>query len=639
MGFDPFSTLMKPFIHTAAAVAASALLAAASFLYMPAQAITTYALTQIPGVYTGEPAPITITPVRVFLDVLSTDRYGIAIKYLSDNKILRGYDDGFFRPNNFVNRAEYMKMIILGGGFIPSIPTSNCFPDVSSGAWYAPYVCFGKTAGWIRGYDDGFFRPDQNITKAEALKILGKVEDWSFSPAGTRTFTGLNYNTWYGPFALYAENAGLIPEKGITATFDPDELVTRGWLAENIFRSLAITQLGKEIYTDADIEILIKQVLAPKVSDTLMEKFDLVMPYSWDLEPEPVADSGAQYVATMLEPSKLVATTTCKPLDTFKKAVQMLQDSCYEPEIISPKVGLVDTGTLTSTIQKNTKFMGSKKDVEVIKLTDRIEVHLAKGGSGKQKGTAYAPDKADGKVVIELNLDHINCDPEAMKVLLYHELVHEQQLRRSNFGYWNSDGTQTKAVTTRTDFGKNGVDPRTMVGDCMEFEAHLLTARCIQKEQADTDYKDNMTTMDKMLGLSKDFSRRYLMSGAGDDPNRQGCLPYLKSIKDNVDSRGRTISNADWKGQNQQIWDKYLKNWWDRLQKLNTLFYEKFFYSPTDSSTTDTQKRLKFRQFMQEGFSLTAGEADNVISDWQRLHAGGAVTTPPPIKPAGLLLQ
>ncbi|MCF7844677.1 MAG: S-layer homology domain-containing protein [Kiritimatiellales bacterium] len=88
--------------------------------------------------------------------------------------IVKGYSDNSFRPSVSANRAEALKILILSSGF--NTPqnelTDTKFLDISQRDWFAPYVKQATDLGVIKGYEDGTFRPNQPITRAEVAKIL-----------------------------------------------------------------------------------------------------------------------------------------------------------------------------------------------------------------------------------------------------------------------------------------------------------------------------------------------------------------------------------------------------------------------------------------------------------------------------------
>ncbi len=92
--------------------------------------------------------------------------------------VTSGYGDGTFKPNANVNRAEAVKILILAAQFTPSASSGAVlsFSDVREESdWFAPYVKTAAEREIVRGFPDSTFRPDQPITRAEAAKIIVSV--------------------------------------------------------------------------------------------------------------------------------------------------------------------------------------------------------------------------------------------------------------------------------------------------------------------------------------------------------------------------------------------------------------------------------------------------------------------------------
>ncbi len=90
--------------------------------------------------------------------------------------VVRGYNDGAFRPDQPVTRAEALKILLLASRLEQAEEeVSLPFPDVAPDAWYTSYVSQAFSFDIIRGYDDGTFRPDDPITRAEAAKIVHNI--------------------------------------------------------------------------------------------------------------------------------------------------------------------------------------------------------------------------------------------------------------------------------------------------------------------------------------------------------------------------------------------------------------------------------------------------------------------------------
>lgn len=112
--------------------------------------------------------PDTLINYQPFTDLpFASDDHCIAS--LSVIGLLRGYEDGSFRPDNPISRAE---CVVLLSRLIEVPAGSSTFSDVPETHWASSAISAGTSAGWLSGYPDGTFRPDQNITRLEAVKMI-----------------------------------------------------------------------------------------------------------------------------------------------------------------------------------------------------------------------------------------------------------------------------------------------------------------------------------------------------------------------------------------------------------------------------------------------------------------------------------
>lgn len=84
---------------------------------------------------------------------------------------MQGYPDGNFHPEQVVTRAELAATALRLGPF-PASATGRCFADVPADAWYAGAVCRARAAGLVEGFADGSFRPDEPSSVAAGLAVL-----------------------------------------------------------------------------------------------------------------------------------------------------------------------------------------------------------------------------------------------------------------------------------------------------------------------------------------------------------------------------------------------------------------------------------------------------------------------------------
>ena len=109
---------------------------------------------------------------KAFSDVDSGNENYEAIKSLKDDGVLEGYGDGSYKPDDTINRAEFLKIVMMSYGYEVE-GYSDCFPDVTD-QWFAPYVCKAENLGIVSGYDSGYFLLNSTINFAEVSKLLLK---------------------------------------------------------------------------------------------------------------------------------------------------------------------------------------------------------------------------------------------------------------------------------------------------------------------------------------------------------------------------------------------------------------------------------------------------------------------------------
>ena len=113
-----------------------------------------------------------LTNYHSFRDVPQGAWYNAAVATMAKLKIITGYPDGTFQPDAPVTRAEFAA--IAARFDEKSARTTASFRDIY-GHWAERYISRSAELGWIRGYTDNTFRPDQSITRAEAMALINRV--------------------------------------------------------------------------------------------------------------------------------------------------------------------------------------------------------------------------------------------------------------------------------------------------------------------------------------------------------------------------------------------------------------------------------------------------------------------------------
>ena len=108
-----------------------------------------------------------------YSDVSLNNWFNNAVSTLSNAGIISGYPNGTFNPNASITRAEFAA---IATRFSNATYTGSCsFSDVPANHWAANAIALAEDLGWINGYSDGTFRPNQPITRAEAMTLINRV--------------------------------------------------------------------------------------------------------------------------------------------------------------------------------------------------------------------------------------------------------------------------------------------------------------------------------------------------------------------------------------------------------------------------------------------------------------------------------
>ena len=132
------------------------------------------------------------------------------IGYMQQFGIVTGYEDGSFRPDAPVTRAEFAA---IASRFEKLTQGSASFTDVPDTHWAVKYINFAATRGWVTGYEDGTFKPEHSITRAEVAavtcRLLERSADQTYirSHIGElRTFADVTESHWAYWYAMEAAN-------------------------------------------------------------------------------------------------------------------------------------------------------------------------------------------------------------------------------------------------------------------------------------------------------------------------------------------------------------------------------------------------------------------------------------------------
>lgn len=170
--------------------------------------------------------------------------YAAAADEMASRCVIFGRSNGKFDGEANVTRAEFAAMIVRALG-LPETGDSN-FSDVSGTAWCAGAIGAASEYGIIYGYTDGSFRPNQNITRQEAMAILqraAKVAEFAGSTGSLPAFSDAgSVGAWAKEAVAFNVGSGLIVGKS-NGTLSPLSEITRAETAVTILRFLQKAEL------------------------------------------------------------------------------------------------------------------------------------------------------------------------------------------------------------------------------------------------------------------------------------------------------------------------------------------------------------------------------------------------------------
>lgn len=183
---------------------------------------------------------------KTFTDITENASYSLAVDTLSNLGIINGYEDGSFKPTENVTRAEFTAMLMRTRGLDGVGSTSlddPPFPDVVSSdvSWAIGNIRTAHSKGIINGYDDGTFKPNNNVLYEEAVKMIVCAMGYAdFQPEGSE---------WYAKYINSANYMGILKN----AEGSIGNYATRSCIAQLLYDCLEVKLAENNQITDKTI--------------------------------------------------------------------------------------------------------------------------------------------------------------------------------------------------------------------------------------------------------------------------------------------------------------------------------------------------------------------------------------------------
>lgn len=225
-------------------------------------------------------------PYAYFSDVTSTHGHVAAINWLAANGIVEGYSDGTFRPDNQINRAEFLKMLYETIGMEGHDSTELRFIDVPSSGWYVKYVKEAFATGVVNGYPDSTFRPANYINFVEAVKIVmngyfdvdalyGDGEEYLPCSEDLMGYGNVDTSAWYWKYLHVADELCILDfnhAANYGSGYNPSANISRADMAEMLYRAQTLKDNEELTMYSSDYE---PASIGEESDDTMDELFSL----------------------------------------------------------------------------------------------------------------------------------------------------------------------------------------------------------------------------------------------------------------------------------------------------------------------------------------------------------------------------
>lgn len=162
---------------------------------------------------------------------------------------INGYSDGTFKPEKAVTRAEFLKMLVVAlcEDFDENAPYPEnvTFSDVTDTDWFAPYVKYAAAKGIVRGYEDGTFKPQGSITRAQAAVMVARAQNLDVGSAVSSQFTDMD-SSWASAEVDALAATGVITGYS-DGSFRPNKSIPRKEAVTMVAKAAGFQPSGEEI--------------------------------------------------------------------------------------------------------------------------------------------------------------------------------------------------------------------------------------------------------------------------------------------------------------------------------------------------------------------------------------------------------
>ncbi len=314
----------------------------------------------------------------------------------ADEGLAAGYSDGTFKPNKEVSRAEFVALVNRAFSIDKNVASAG-FSDVSEGKWYYKDISAAKAAGYIGGYTDGTFKPNQTITRQEVASILVRLLSLTPTTEGIEEFADANQMPEWARSSIgaVAKNALMrgMPDK----TFQPLESITRAEAVVSLDRAMDFTP-GQEPPVALNSAIEGKVTLDGKAVEKATVR--IFNADSYEVVNETQTDKNGSYKVE-LDAGEYDITATTDSEVAYKSDVKVSEDKVTNADLALEKAAII-SGILKDKygkVVKNTTVVLTTNPTFVAKTNSNGEFTVSVLPNKTYTVRAYDPGKETAEPV------------------------------------------------------------------------------------------------------------------------------------------------------------------------------------------------------------------------------------------------
>ena len=230
-------------------------------------------LLSITSVAAADTATGTTSPAErtasLFNDVAAGDSNSIYINYLAQREIISGFPDGGFHPAEGLSRAQAAVLLVKAAGLETAEAETRGFTDIGPSHWAAGSIAAAAKAGYLKGFPDGTFQPDQTLTRAQGISLVLRLSQQEDPGVELPRLKDLDDNHWAARSAAIGLAAGMVGLSNDKSQFLPDQEFSRGDLSRALALLLTTDPDLRQTSLQGSLEVKAGTV---KVNDQTIEK-------------------------------------------------------------------------------------------------------------------------------------------------------------------------------------------------------------------------------------------------------------------------------------------------------------------------------------------------------------------------------